>query len=362
MSRFQFSRYALATAVAMSPALFARDAVAQGCMPIRFVSPALGGRDDAYLERGAWRASVAFRRLYADEFFFGTRTRLDLAPGTQPILITNHTIDAGFTYAATDRISLTLNVPWTTGSISNVHRDGIRHDNDASGLGDVNVRASVWLWDQTANPRGNLALGLGVKAPTGNIRSSGTAWLANGSAVDHPASVAIQPGEGGWGIIFQGEAFRHVARNTFVYASGVYTANPRESIDVARNPGGTLLIGVPDTYSMRAGASFNLYSRSALSASSRMVVSASLGWREDATAKRDLIGGSDLAFRAPAIVGYLDNGVSLVRGRNSMSLNVPVRAYQNYRRSVADETMPLPGGKGGNLARYLILAEFSRRY
>lgn len=360
MNRFPFSRYALAITVALTPALSARDASAQGCMPIRFVSPALGGRDDAYLARGSWRTSLAFRRLYADEFFVGTRTRPDLAPVAQPIRITNHTIDAGFTYAATDRISLILNVPWTTGSISNVHRDSVRHENDASGLGDVNMRASIWLWDQTANPRGNLALGLGVKAPTGNIKSSGTAWLLGGSSVDHPASVAIQPGEGGWGIILQGEAFRHVARNTFVYASGVYTANPRESINVPRDPGGTLLIGVPDTYSMRAGASFNVYSRSALSSSSRMLVSASLGWREDATAKRDLIGGSDLAFRAPAIVGYIDNGVSLVRGRNSMSLNVPVRAYQNYRRSSADEALGRPGG--GDLARYLILAEFSRRY
>lgn len=360
MTRVFGRHYAVTLAVALIPALLARAAGAQGCMPIRFVSPALGGRGDAYLEQGSWRTSVAFRRLYADNFFLGTRNRPDLAPGKQPIIINNHTIDFGLTYAATDRLSLTLNAPWTTGSISNVHKDGLRHENQASGVGDMNVRASMWLWDQKNNPRGNVALGVGVKAPTGNIKSSGTVWRADGSSSAFPAAVAIQPGEGGWGMIFQGEAFRHIATRTFMYASGVYTANPRESIDVLRELGGSLKIGVPDVYSMRAGASFTLLSRSALSTESRTFVSASLGWREDATTKRDLFGGSDLQFRAPAIVGYLDNGLSLVKGRHAISLSVPIRVYQNYRQSDADVALNRQGG--GDLARYLVLVEFSRRY
>jgi hypothetical protein len=140
----------------------------------------------------------------------------------------------------------------------------------------------------------------------------------------------------------------------------VYNANPKESIDVLRDPGGTLLIGVPDTYSVRSGASVNLLSKAELSPESRTFLTASVGWRQDATTKRDLFGGKDLAYRAPAIVGYVDNGLSVIRGRYAVSVNVPVRIYQNYRKSYADLALNRPGG--GDLARYLVLAEFSRRY
>jgi len=120
------------------------------------------------------------------------------------------------------------------------------------------------------------------------------------------------------------------------------------------------MIGVPDNYSLRAGTSVYLLSRSELSLGSMTVVSTSLGWREDGTTRRDLFGGRDLFYRAPARVGYVDNGVLAVKGRYAVSLSVPVRVYQNYRLSDSDIALGRPGG--GGLARYLVLAEFSRRY
>ncbi len=336
------------------------QANAQGCMPIRFVSSALGGRGDAYLERGAWRTSLAYRRLFADQLYIGTTNQPDKAPGGAPLIIHNHTVDLGVSYAVNDRVSLTLNVPWTTGSFSRVWPDKVRHGYDVSGLGDVNVRASTWLWDQNSNPRGNASLGFGVRAPTGKSDASALVWRADGSTSEFPATLAIQPGEGGWGLIFQGEAFRYIASRTFAYAAGSYTANPKKEIDVPRGPGDSLMIGVPDTYNVRTGLSFNLVSQSELSPATRTILSLNLGWRQDATTRRDLIGGKDLAFRAPATIGYLDNGVSFVRGRHSVSLSAPVRIYQNYRRSYADIALGRPGG--GDLARYMLVLEVSRRY
>src|SRR5205823_4815130 len=63
------------------------QARAQGCMPIRFVSGAVGGRGDAYLDQGSWRTSISLRRLYADKFFVGTRSNPAAAPKGQPVLI-----------------------------------------------------------------------------------------------------------------------------------------------------------------------------------------------------------------------------------------------------------------------------------
>lgn len=357
---FSLRRAAGLPVIGLIMALLPARAHSQGCMPIRFVSSALGGRGDAYLEEGSWRTSLAYRRLYADQFFIGTEPQPGKAPLGQPLIIHNNTVDLGISYAITDRVALTLNVPWTTGSFSRVWPDQVRHGYDVSGFGDMNARASMWLWGQNANPRGNASLGFGVRAPTGKSDAGALIWRADGSTFDFPATVAIQPGEGGWGLIFQGEAFRYVATRTFLYAAGVYTANPKEAIDVPRGPGDSLMIGVPDTYNVRAGVSVNLLSLSELSAASRTVLSLNLGWRQDATARRDLIGGKDLAFRAPATVGYFDNGVSLVRGRHAVSVSAPVRMYQNYHRSYADIALGRPGG--GNLARNMLLVEVSRRY
>lgn len=346
----------IALTIALSPTL----AHGQGCMPIRFVSSALGGRGDAYLEEGSWRTSLAYRRLHADQFFIGREPQPTKAPLGQPIVIRNNTVDFAISYAVTDRVALTLNVPWTTGFISRVWPDQVRHGYDVSGIGDVNARASIWLWDQNSNPRGNAALGFGLRAPTGRTNHSALVWRADGTTFEFPASLAIQPGEGGWGLILQGEAFRYVGSRTFAYAAGAYTANPKEAIDVPRGPGDSLMIGVPDTYDVRTGLSFNVLSRSELSPATRTILSLNLGWRQDATTKRDLIGGKDLAYRAPAIVGYLDNGVSLVRGRHAVSVSAPLRIYQNYRRSDADIALGRPGG--GDLARYMLIVDFSRRY
>lgn len=344
---------------ALAVAGLTSTAWAQGCMPIRFVSPAQGGRGDAYLEQGSWRSSVAFRGLYANQFFVGTRSRPDLAPQGQPVLIHNQSADFGLTYALTDRVAVTLNVPWLAATVSNVYADGLRHQNQASGIGDINVRVNSWLWDQQNNPRGNVALGAGVKAPTGNVAARGTAWRKDGTSYAFPVAWAIQPGDGGWAILLQGEAFRQVTSRAFVYASGNYSASLRESSGIPRDLTG-LMIGVPDVRSVRAGTSFHLLSRGELSQSARTVLSASIGWREDATTKRDLFGGKDMLYRAPGIVGYVDDGLSLVRGRYVVSASVPVRLYLNYRRSDADVVLNRPGG--GDMARYLVLLDFSRRY
>ena len=356
---YSLRRFALASAVALLAATPVRTASAQGCMPIRFVSPALGGRGDAYLEAGSWRSTIAFRRLYSNMFFRGTRSHPEFAPQGQPIFIHNNTVNLGLTYAVSDRVSVTLNVPWFDGSISNLHADNVRHRNSASGIGDVNVHVSSWLFDLQSNPRGNVALGAGVKAPTGRVNSGGTLFLANGTSVAFPVVPAIQPGDGALGFLLSSEAFRQVAKRTYAYASGMYTANLRESTGVPRDLTG-LMIGVPDNYSLRAGTSVYLLSRSELSLGSMTVVSTSLGWREDGTTRRDLFGGRDLFYRAPARVGYVDNGVLAVKGRYAVSLSVPVRVYQNYRLSDSDIALGRPGG--GGLARYLVLAEFSRRY
>ena len=80
----------------------------------------------------------------------------------------------------------------------------------SSGLGDMAVVAQGWLWNPRHAKRGNISIGLGVQAPTGkdnvqnNLLTSATATTPTLTTVDY----SIQPGSGGWGMIFQWQAFR----------------------------------------------------------------------------------------------------------------------------------------------------------
>ena len=86
-----------------------------------------------------------------------------------------------------------------------------------------------------------------------------------------------------------------------------------------------------------------------------------LGGRLDGIPKQDLIGGGDGAFRRPAIEVYLDPGIGLSYGPHTFNLNVPVRVYYDFRASLIDEK--LHGGPlGGDLAKYLIFAGYTRRF
>jgi hypothetical protein len=227
------------------------------------------------------------------------------------------------------------------------------HQASASGLGEVNLIATWWLGPTGLQPRGNLALGLGLKAPSGRHDVEDSFWNGNGTMVQFPVDQSIQPGDGGWGIIVEAQAFEPIWSRIYGYAVGSYTADPRKITEVVRTPGSTQHWGVPDTWNARAGMAMTLWPEWGLTAS--------LGGRLDGTTKRDLIGGgAHLGSRRPAVAGYIDPSVSLTLGSRTFALNVPVRAYKNFRPSYQDVETAKVGG--GGLARYLILASFSQRF
>jgi hypothetical protein len=210
----------------------------------------------------------------------------------------------------------------------------------------------VWLWDPLNVPRGNIAFGLGVKAPTGSNSRTDYSWLASGDSIRAPVDQAVQLGDGGWGIILQAEGFRRVGDRSFVYAAADYLATTREKTNIPSPRGPQQTLAVPDVYSVRAGATTVV--------SPAHGVTLSLGMRQDATTRSDLIGGKDLSFRRPAIVGYVDPAMSVTSGRNTFYVNTPVRAYQNFRVDYSYK----PGDRagGGDLARYLVFMGFTRRW
>lgn len=320
-------------------------------MPVRFTSPSLGGYRQAILPAGRFELGLSYRNLKADDWIIlDTLTPSDgsRAPGGQLNIFSINSVDFSLTYGVTDRLSLQLTVPTAGGSNSRIHPDGNRHVTKGSGIGDVNLVGTMWLLDPLSHGSGNVAVGLGVKAPTGSNTITGDFGLASGT-VQHPVHPGIQMGDGGWGIMVQAQAFSRLAGRLSGYVFGSYMLSPRNTSEVTFTPVSVSHLSVPDVYHARLGL--------ALAVLPRQGLSASLGLRTDGIPVRDLIGGSD-GFRASARSVFIDPGLSLSIGQNDFTLSVPIRVHGEFYRG-----QPLPDGQSdrGDLAKRLIFLGYIRR-
>jgi hypothetical protein len=328
---------------------------AQGCEPIRFTTPiSLGGGGEAYQPGGQWRVTLAYRKLLSNEWFIGTEEASELAPGGQPPVFSIHTFVGDVAYSFNDRFSARVSIPFSSGSFSRIWADGAQHEQSASGIGDISVQGEAWLLNPRTHQRGNISVSLGVKAPTGSNGRPSQFFLATGP-VEFPADQTIQPGDGGWAILAHVMGFRQLADRLSIYGMGSYMVSPKDQTEFTQSPAPTALHwSVPDVYSARAGAAFDVLPDQGLSMS--------LGARIDGIPTRDLIGGGDEnTVKRTSLVVFADPGLSLTRGRNNFTLSVPWRVYLNRTKSLAEQE-PGAGVNAGGFARYLIFASYSRRF
>ena len=273
----------------------------------------------------------------------------------QPLIINVHSANLNVTYAASDRFNVRLTVPVSYGSQSRFYADTARHIVRAGGIGDVGLVGTAWLLNSRTHPKGNIALGAGVKIPTGDYKFAEAYFLANGSAVQFPVDQSVELGDGGWGILLQGQAFQQVAARTFAYFTGSYLLSPRNQTDVVRaptSPGSAVHISVPDVYTGRLGVSYGLLPEQGLSAS--------LGGRMDGIPYHDLIGKSD-GFRRPSVIVFLDPALALERGANTFTVSTPIRLFA---RLASANMLKGPGGSigSGDLAGVLMFVGYARRF
>ena len=319
-------------------------------MPVRFTTPSLGGQGELQMtDLGAhgWRIALGYRHLHADQLFVGTQ----LVATNQPLIINLHSVDVTASYAVTDRFSVSLTLPFVAGMQSRLYADSARHAVTAFGLGDVSLVGSTWLLDPH-NRSGNIALGLGVKAATGTHKSTDAYFLKGGTSIQYPVDQSIQPGDGGWGVILQLQAYRRAFRNGIAYITGAYLINPRRLNDVAKDPGGTVYWSVPDVYSGRLGLAYAVWPNQGLSVS--------LGGRIDGQPVRDLIGGADAGFRRPGYSIAADPSVSLTTGPSQFTVSAPIRLGANRQPSVLDQQTGKRGG--GDFASSLVFVSYARRF
>jgi hypothetical protein len=318
-------------------------------MPLHFTTPSLGGEATTFLRPGEWQVGLSVRRVATNRWFAGDAENEAAAPFGQPVNLRLNSGDLSVTYAATERTSVSVAVPFSYGTLEFTHPDLNRHQLSNGGIGDISATANMWLAAPTRHPNGNLSLGLGVKAPTGSYHVTGPSYGPNGIVTQPMLNPTLQLGDGGWAILAQGQAFQQVFARTSVYASGVYSASLRQHSDELWKG---LFVDVPDVYSARAGLGFAL--------APDQGVSVSLGGRIDGTTMRNLFGKRDDNFRDAGNYAYVEPGIAWASGLNQFTLNVPVRIHaQYYSRALSDGTFRV--GTGG-VNDYIIYAGWSRRF
>jgi hypothetical protein len=323
--------------------------------------PVTGTNATAYDQPGSWQVSTSYRWQKSDRHFVGSDEQEERQAESSEVINRIHLVDVSVRYNATRRTSLSLGLPYLMAERSGPIRDASRHVIDRSvtqarGLSDVTLTARRFMFDPASCKNGNVSLGLGVKVPTGDASHLDVRRTFEGGQIVssiQPVDQSIQPGDGGWGFLLEGTAFRRFGGRFAAYASGAYLFNPEETSHTQR--GGTNPItrelSIADQYLGRVG----------LAATFRRGGSwtTSLGGRLEGVPAEDRIGGSN-GFRRPGYAVSLEPGITYRRGRNAITAGVPVALYRNRTRSVADMAS---GGHGdAAFADYLVILGYSRSF
>ena len=300
------------------------------------------------LPKGKWQASFGYRHFRSFRHFVGDveQNAENEANGTAErdragTNVINHVHQPSFAvmYGITDRLSVSAETPYFYG-LRRSPWSGSRptFTTSSSGLSDMLVMSRYWLGNPKTHGTQNLLFGLGIKVPTGNDRVEDDFLVrvaADGERITdrRPVDQSIQPGDGGWGIAGEIQAFKGFGR--FVaFASGTYMANPREVNDYNRNgpnapadDSGALnhLYSITDQYAARVGVATQV-----------KMIGVNLGLRLEGVPSSDLVGGSR-GRRRPGYTLGLDPGVSYGWKGNAVSVNVPIALRRVRSQNYADK-------------------------
>ena len=136
-------------------------------------------------------------------------------PLDHPLVYANthvYALDFSATYAVTDRFDITLDGPLQYGTrqtwIEHNPASMKLHTMEAFGPGNTRIIPEVYFFEPRKTPDRNISLGFGVEFPVGVDNAKDYSYRANNKVL-RPVDPAIQPSDGGWGIIGSIHAFTH---------------------------------------------------------------------------------------------------------------------------------------------------------
>lgn len=336
---------------------------AQGCIAVRHMSCATGGvnNTNTALNKGEFQFTTGYRYLHSYKHFVGTvEQKHRVEEGTQ-VINNTHSFDFGLSYAVSGRLSLAINLPYNDnarsslyehyGNSSEANPDHKRFFTYSSGVGDLRVSATYWMLDPAKSMNGNFALGIGIKAPTGNPNAQDNFHRLDKNKKEYiqykTVDQSLQLGDGSWGASVEIQGYHGLFKNASLYYNGFYLFSPK-NINPLTN------FSVADQYAGRLGLNYSLLPKQG--------IAVSLGGRVEGLPAIDLIGKSE-GSRRPGYIVSVEPGIFWLTGHHTFAFNLPVAVQRNRIKSWPDRQDPL-GLRHGDaaFADYLLSATYSYRF
>lgn len=293
----------------------------------------------SYLDKGEWQAQLAYRWLHSDRHFVGDEEQEHRQEEGSEVINDVHTFDLTGTYAVNKRLTLSLTLPFVSATRSSLyeHDRTNRHTMSSGGLGDLRFVANYWLLNPDRFTNGNISLGLGFKAPTGDYKDADIRHRPTGPELSYVDN-SIQPGDGGWGVLFEFQAFQKVYDRTFLYANGTYLMTPEGQNSIGNS--------IWDAYVARVGLQYAIWPEQGLALS--------LGGRIEGVPPDDLAGDT-IGRRRPGYAVSIEPGITWTYKKISINVTAPVALYRNRQNYM---------GRPGDAAfsDYLILSSITYRF
>lgn len=341
--------------------LTAQMAVSQGCVAIRQMGTCSSNAGSSLLTKGQWQAAANYRYFRSYKHFRGDVEQVErVAENTEVINLVN-ALDFGLSYSLSNRLSVSATLPVIFydrtslyehyGNSPSANPEHKRFGTEAKGIGDLRLAGSYWLFNPEKHHKHNIALGIGLKLPTGNENVQGAfhkrkATDGTDSTVVRAVDQSIQLGDGGVGISLEVQAFSSLGDKLALYLNGFYMSNPRNTNKTLNR--GTLVgvdpliayHSVADQYVARLGASYAVWPAKGFSVN--------LGGRLEGIPSSDLIGKSE-GFRRPGYIVSAEPGLVYQHHNIVLSANVPLALYRNRVKSTYDLADPT-GQRHGDAA------------
>lgn len=314
--------------------LLPQEIYAQGCVAIRQFS-GLGNAvgQGNILETGEWNISTNYRYFKSFRHFRGTHEETNRIEDGTEVINRQHGLDLNISYAFSERVYGIISLPFQYNDRSSLYEHGRteRYTTYSKGLGDIRIGAGYWLLSGERAKKGNTAVGLGIKLPTGNYAATSIFYNQGdaGTTEEKTVDQSIQLGDGGTGLILDFQGLWNLGSTNFLYYDGFYLINPRESngTPTNRRRSNEAFMSVPDQYAFRTGIFRSFEKIHGLGLS--------LGGRLEGIPVKDLIGGSE-GFRRPGYIISVEPGISYMKGNVTGTLNVPIALWRNRTQSVTD--------------------------
>lgn len=305
--------------------------------------------EGGYLTAGHWELDITYRHQFSPLDYIGTVYQANRTLNHTQVFNQINLQTFSLSYQASRRWSFQTNVPYLIASRVGESNPGRVYD--SNGIGDVSLTAQTWIWRPPTESRGNIMVGFGVKFPTGTDNHKNYFAPGTGPAVQ-TVDQSIQPGDGGWGIIVNGQAFKAV-RKAVLFMDASYVMEPGDTNGVLTGRKAPLeaVMSEPDSYLADTGVAYPFPKIRGLAVN--------FGARGEGIPVRDLIGKSD-GFRRPGYAISVVPGFEYSRTNNVWTFNLPIAVLRDRARSVPDLQ---DGGHGDAFfARYLWLVSYSRRF